>query len=455
MPDATSGGSEELDRFLAAHPDAAHIDAIFVDLCGIVRGKRYPREDAAKLFTSGLQIPITVYLLDVTGDSSDPCGKGFSDGDPDGTALPVPGTLTPVPWAERPSGQVLMHLKEADGTPCPFDPRNVAAAVVEQVAALGLNPVMAFELEFYLLDRERDADGRPQTARSLATGARETSTQVYGIWELDGFARFFGEVEDAARAQGVPASVATAEYAPAQYEINLRHVADPLTAADHCALLRHIVKNVAARHGLQASFLSKPFAGQTGSGMHVHVSLVDKDGRNVFDDGSDLGSDTLRHAIGGMQATMAEAMAIYAPHINAFRRYGTNIFTPVNTSWGTNNRSLTFRIPTGAAAARRIEHRIAGADANPYLVLAALLAGLHHGITNKIDPGPPTEGNAGETADPTIPFTWSEAIDRLAGAEILRGYIDPRYLEVYAAVKRGELAKFNRHISRLEYDWYL
>lgn len=447
-------GSEELQAFLAEYPDTEYIDAIFVDVCGIVRGKRYPVEDSEKLFSSGLQIPITVYLLDVTGDSADPGGKGFTDGDPDGTAVPIPGTLVPVPWS-RNAGQVLMTVQNQDGSPNQFDPRNVASRVVERMAADGLTPVVAFELEFYLFDREMDPDGRPQPAASPVTGEREQTTQVYGIWELDAFADFFRDVREACEAQGVPASVATKEFAPGQYEINLRHTSDALAAADHCALLRHIVKNVATAHGYRASFLSKPYADQVGSGMHLHISVKDSGGANIFAGKDELGSPRLGHAIAGLQAAMGQSMAIYSPHVNAFRRYGLNMFTPLNTSWGANNRSLTFRIPGGDADARRVEHRIAGADANPYLVLASVLGGMHHGLVGELDPGPTTDGNAGEFVDETIPFTMSDALEALKDAPILDEYLGARYVEIFRELKQGELDLFNSHIVPLEYDWYL
>ena len=456
---AKIGADSELARFLAEHPETLYVDAIFIDLCGIVRGKRYPRADMEKLFTKGLQIPHTIHLLDVTGESLDPCGRGFSDGDPDGTAVPIPDTLVPVPWAPQPCAQVLMTMNDEAGAPSIWDPRNVAAAVVERFAETGLRPVIAFELEFYLLDRERDAEGRPQAPISPRTGKRDTSTQVYSIPLLDEHNAFFREVETTAAAQKVPCTVATTEYAPGQYEINLRHVDDPLAAADHCALLRHIVQRVAARHGLDATFMAKPHLDQTGNGMHVHLCLQDESGRNVFDDGSSpidpLGSETLRHAIGGLAATMPEAMAIFAPNVNAYRRFGPNLFVPVTKSWGANNRSFAFRIPAGDGDSRRIEHRIAGADANPYLVLAAILAGVHHGLANKCDPGPPWHGNATDHVDPDIPMKLEPALDRLEKAAILSDYLPRTYIETYCATKRSEHDKFCRAISRREYEWYL
>ncbi|MFQ5545720.1 MAG: glutamine synthetase, partial [Acidiferrobacterales bacterium] len=243
-------GLQELQQFLEKHPDTRFIDAIFVDLCGIVRGKRFGRDEFDRIFTSGVLLPHSTYFLDVTGHCNNPLGMGVTDGDPDGTAMPLSDTLVPCPWTEEPTAQVLMNMRNEDGTPSAVEPRNVADRVVEKFSELGLTPVIAFELEFYLLDKERDARGFPQAGVSAVTGERENTTQVYGIAELDGHAKFFAEVEDMARTQNVPTSVATTEFAPAQYEINLHHTDSPLVAADHCALLRHAIKSVATRHGL-------------------------------------------------------------------------------------------------------------------------------------------------------------------------------------------------------------
>lgn len=454
-PAPASPALAELQRFLERYPELAYVDGIFIDLCGIVRGKRYPRGELEKLFTAGFPIPYSIYLLDATGACTDACGRGFSDGDPDGVALPVPGTLVPVPWAEQPAGQVLMSLRTDDGRPAMVEPRNLARAVAERFDGLELRPRVAFELEFYLLDPRRDEAGRPQPPVSPRTGRREKSTQVYGMEELEGFAAYFRDLERACESQAVPVSVATSEYAAGQYEVNLRHVDDPVRAADHCALLRYLVKQVAAGHGLSTTFMSKPFPEQTGNGMHLHVSLVDPGGRNVFDDGTEHGSERLRHAVGGLLETMYDAMAFLAPNINAYRRYGPNLYVPVNRSWAYNNRSAAVRIPAGECANRRLEHRVGGADANPYLVLAVVLAGVHHGLTNRLDPGPAWTGNVCEAVDPEMPLDWGEAIERLAESPVLSDYLGEEYLQLYCETKRVERRSFLDHISRREYDWYL
>jgi glutamine synthetase len=445
----------EFKAFLAANGDIDYLDAVFVDMCGTVRGKRFPIEEAEKVFIAGVQMPKSLYFFDVTGVNEDVLGMGFSDGDPDGQAYPISGSIVPVPWASMKQAQVLMTMEDDDGSPLLLEPRVVLTNVIAKLAELGLQAVTACEFEFYVLDRERDRKGLPQSPINPATGLRETANEVYGITELDGFMNLLKDIDEAAAAQGVPASGATAEYAPGQYEINLNHEDDPLLAADHAIMLRHLIGAITRKHNFVASFMAKPFAGQTGNGLHVHCSLIDDMGKNIFDDGSDEGTALLRHAIGGLQATLGDAMAFFAPNLNSYRRFGPNLFVPVNGAWGYNNRSVAFRVPAGSPESRRVEHRVSGADANPYLVLAAILAGIHYGIVNEIDPGEPAEGNACDSMDESIPFFLPSALKRLRNSQILREYLGGRYIDVYAETKLLEFEKFQRTISPLEYDWYL
>ena len=446
---------KEAADFLKAHPETRSVDAVFADLSGVMRGKRYPIDHLPKLFAGEVAMPASVFLLDVMGASHDPEGRGFSDGDPDAGVRVIPGSLKTVPWDERPSCQVLITLVGDDARPYPFEPRNVLARVAERFAALDLQPVVAFELEFYLIDPERRADGAPQPPISPVTGTRETGTQVYGMAEIDAFAALLDDVAKACAGQDIPTAAMTAEYAPGQYEINLRHVADPLLAADHCVLFKRAIKAVAQRHGVRATFMAKPYLDAAGSGLHLHVSLLDKTGRNVFDGGTAPASRTLEHAIGGILELLPESMAFLAPSVNAFRRYRPNLFVPVRRSWGYENRSTALRIPLGKGAARRIEHRVAGADANPYLSLAAALAGIHHGITKEIVPPPAFEGNAGFAVDEDLPFRPRRALERLLESEVLADYFGPEYPRVYAACKMRELDAFESHIGAREYAWYL
>lgn len=447
----------EAQAFLDAHPNIQYLDAFVFDMNCIVRGKRYPRADIPHLYEKGLLLPYSAMVLDVTGNSSDAGGIGFSDGDPDGTLRPVPGTLAPVPWADVPTAQAVVSYDDSNGTDALLEPRNILAEVEQKLNADGLFPAAALELEFYLLDAERTPERFPQAPISPGTGERDNTTQVYGMAELDYYGEILREIEDACHAQNIPAYTASAEYAPGQFEINLKHSTSAVQAADHAALLRRAVTCIAHKHGFRASFMAKPFLDLAGNGLHVHVSVLDEKGDNIFAKGDDgiLGNDVLRHAVGGMQAVLAESMAVYAPNVNAYRRFQPNIYVPVGPSWGTNNRSLAFRVPSGDSDSRRIEHRIAGADANPYLTLAAIMAAIHHGVNNKLDPGEPGTGNTGAERDPSMPRTLDQALEMFKNAQVLPEYFGQRYMDVYRLTKEAELEAFRDYISGREYDWYL
>ena len=442
----------EFDAFIAAHPEVAIIDAVFVDLNGVLRGKRAPVGEARKMFTSGLQMPEDVFMLDARGEMTDPLGRGFGDGDPDGTAWPVAGTLVTVGKPPHRRAQMLMTHTGPTGQPSDVEPRNVLALAADQFADTGLKPVVACELEFFLTDPDLLPSGAPQPPICPTTGVREKAISVYGIYDLDRYEAFLSDVAAECARQKLPATTAVAEYAPGQFEINLNHVDDVMAAADHAALLRPLIKLVAREHRMNATFMAKPYQGMAGSGMHVHVSLM-KDGRNVFAGPKGM-SDVLRHAIGGLADCMHECMAIFAPNANAFRRFTPNLFVPVNRRWGINNRSTGLRVPAGDLDATRVEHRISGADSNPYLVLAAILTGMKHGIDNKIDPGPPHEGNASDFLDPSVPFELLRALDAMQNGRILRSALGG-YVDIYAEAKRVEHQRFSSTIPAHEYDWYL
>jgi glutamine synthetase len=393
--------------------------------------------------------------MDARGEMTNAGGRGFGDGDPDGTAWPIAGTVSPVWGAARPRGQMLMRLCTAEGKSLEYDARNTLERVARRFDELGLAPVSALELEFYLIDKKRDADGRPQPPADPRSGERENVVSVYGLDDLDRYQSFLSALDDAAATQRVPLSAASKEYAPGQFEANLLHQPEPLRAADHAVLLRQIVKNAALSVGVEATFMAKPYAERAGSGMHVHVSLLDRQGRNVFDNGTPQGSDLLRYAAGGLAALMAESMAIFAPNQNGYRRFQPDMFAPVNTRLGFNNRSAGLRVPVGPNAARRIEHRCAGADANPYLVLAAVLAGVHHGITGKIEPGAPAVGNVSRQRDPSLPLSLESALAKLRAAAVLPNYLGAETIALYAENKTVELERLEKIISPAEYDWYL
>lgn len=446
---------EEFDRLVRQTPDIECVDAVIVDIAGTMRGKRLPLAQAARLFETGMQLPRSVYLMDVKGEMVNPFGRGFGDGDPDGTAWPVPGSIARV-WGDGPKRlQMLTTMRNENGAPTAGEPRAALDHVLERFAELKLTPVVALELEFYLIDRARDASGAPQPPCDPLSGARDRDNAVYSIDDLDRYAAFHGALGEAAALQNVPVSGASSEYAPGQFEINLHHQADARLAADHAVLLKQIVRAAARATGFDATFMAKPYPGRIGSGLHIHASMLDASGRNIFDDGSAEGAPALRHAIGGLQALMPESMALFAPSLNSYRRFEPDMFAPVNRRWGVNNRSAGLRIPVSPGLARRVEHRCAGADANPYFALAAVLAGLHHGLTQQLDPGPAAIGNVSREPDDALPFTLDDALARLNQATILPGYLGAETAALYGETKRLEARRFARILSPAEYDWYL
>ncbi len=446
----------EVETFLADFPDTQAVDVIFADLSGVVRGKRYPVADLPRIYKDGLAFPASSFLLDTAGANTDAGGRGFSDGDPDCFAVPIPDTLDRVPWSAQPLAQVLLTFRERGGTPLFFEPRNVLARVAERLEAeLGLTACVAFELEFYLIDRVRAAWGTPQPPISPATGERDRATQVYGMDQVDAFGAVLTDIVESCSAQGVPTGAISAEYAPGQFEINLRHVEDPLAAADDCVLFKRAVKGVARKYDMQATFMAKPYPGESGNGMHLHVSLFDRQGRNVLDDGAGGISETFRHALGGILESLPEAMAFLAPNINSYRRYQPDIFVPIRRSWAEENRSVALRVPLGKGSAKRVEHRMPGADANPYLTLATVLAGMHHGIARQVDPGPPATGNAGTAFDPGLPMRPRTALDKLRRGTILRDHLGSDYVDLYIQAKQAEYEAFEAAITPQEYQWYL
>ncbi len=444
---------EDLTEFLALHPKTVWLDVLMVDMNGVVRGKRYPRSEMEKVFRKGIQLPVSSYFLDVTGRCLDAHGRGYSDGDPDANCYPQPGTLVPVPWSATPGAQVLLSMPADRGLI--VDPRVHAQRQVAALQALGFDSYTAFELEFMLLDPQSKATRQPIPAVSELTGYAETLGQVYRMDDIEAMEPFLDAIAEACRIQAIPASVVSSEYASGQFEINLEHVADPITAADHCILFKRLIRSVARQQGYEACFMAKPLLDDNGNGLHVHMSLIDSAGVNAFNNGQGEDSELLKHAVAGLLSSLPDAMALYAPNINSFRRFKAGTFVPVAKTWGYNNRSVAVRIPDSEVSARRFEFRAPGADANPYLVLTAILTGVIHGLTQQLDPGPPAQGNISENVDAKMPLTWHQAIEVLAQSELFTQTFGPEYLRIYCESKRLEAESFYDYISDREYEWYM
>jgi glutamine synthetase len=345
-----------------------------------------------------------------------------------------------------------------DGTPFLPDPRQLLASIVARFKALGYTPVVATELEFYLLDGQSEAKGRPQEPlMTEGHGRRLTDTDCYSIEEMDGLSNFFADVRSACEVQGIPADTIISELGPGQFEINMKHVDDALLAADHANMFKRLVKGVARNYEYGATFMAKPYAQKSGNGFHVHFSLLDENGVNVFDDGGDSGTPLLRHAVAGLLDNMADSMLIFAPHLNSYRRFQNGAHAPTFASWGYENRTVAIRIPESPTVARRIEHRVAGADANPYLVLAVVLGAALDGIERNLEPVAPIEGDAYSVSEdfPLLPNRWEQATEIFKKSSFMQEYFGDTFIRVLSAVKEQEQEKLYSKISDVEYEAYL
>ncbi len=451
-------GRSEAEAFFKANPDVDSIEMIYTDFGGVPRGKRLRQHEVMAVYESGRMFPGSITVVDITGQDTVETGLVWEDGDADRSMKPVPGTLVRTPWGGDSAAQFLVDLYELDGTPNDLTSRHVLGGVIDRFTADGLTPVLAVELEFYLLDPRRARDGAIRPARPGYSRDTPRNVEVYGLRELDDFRPFFDALYAATDVQGLPLESAISEFAPGQFELTLRHKPDALRACDDAIMYKRLVKAIAQAQGLEATFMAKPFAEQAGSGMHIHVSVNDGSDTNIFASDDPEGTPALRHAIGGMIGSVGDAFALFAPHANSYRRFKANSYAPVAPTWGVNNRTVSFRIPAGPPPSRHVEHRACGADANPYLAVAAVLAGMHHGMTNKSDPGTAVVGNGYDrdnSGDDKPPSNWFAAVDRFHGSKLMRDYLGTRFVDMFSIVKRVEQDRYFSVVPTLDYDWYL
>lgn len=426
-----------MSSYLDDKPDIKTIRVAAADLNGQPRGKRIARRYAQKAWEDGTRFPFSVMNLDIWGEDIDDSPLVFESGDPDGLLLPTERGFVPMPWLSNPTALLPLWMFHEDGRPFAGDPRHALARVLDRYTALGLTPVVATELEFYIID-DRGPDLRvPPSPRS---GKRRNQAEILALRQLDAFDQFFTEIYEACEAMDIPADTLISEAGPGQFEINMMHQANALKAADDAWLFKLLVKGVARKYGFAASFMAKPYEDYAGNGMHMHFSVLDKNGRNIFDNGRAEGSDALRHAVAGCLAGMAGAMLVFAPHASSYDRFVPGAHAPTALAWGYENRTTALRIPSGASTARRIEHRVAGGDVNPYLLVAAILGAALHGIEAQLTPPNPTHGNAYAAATDHLPITWGDAIKTFEACPMITQMFPPELVANYLATKRQEMA---------------
>lgn len=438
----------EIKEFRLIHPDIRYVDLICLDIPGHFYGKRYPIDMLEKVAAGGsLKLPQNCIQLGLQGGVYEIGDYFFKDGDPDAERRLVPGTLKVVSWEAQPLGQMLI-TSDGTATPIAFEPREVLARVLERLRGKGIHPVVAFELEFYLFDKIL-RDGYPQYPRDQLCNDADDQPNMH-IDRLSRFAPVLGEMVEAACLQGIDATVITAEHGPGQFEINIGHLDDGLRAADWAALFCRSTRGVALKHGYRASFMAKPYLQHPGSGMHVHVSVYNEAGLNLLagDDQRSLG-----HAVAGCLELLPSCMPIFAPNINALRRFGGSVNIANRASWGIESRDASLRIPDSDPHNRRIEHRLAGADANPYLVLAAILAGIELGLEARREPIAPV--NTDRNSGVEFPLDMLASLDGMQNNPDLRTALGAEFVNVYCENKRQDHLAFLQDISTREYRWYL
>ncbi len=445
---------EEYNAFMAKNPDLQAVEFLVVDPNGIMRGKWAPADALKKAFMEGVNFPMSIHGLDVWGREVTETGLHIETGDQDGYFRAVPGTLSRVYWAKRPTAQVLLRTFTPEGLPFRPDSRNALARITKAMAQRDYFPVVAFELEFYLLHPGTDwDDGMPAPVGAENGPDRQ---RMYGLDDLDEYEHLFEDIRMSADSQGLPIDTIIKEAAPGQFEVNLKHRGDPLRAADDVIMLRRTVYGCARKHGLQATFMAKPFMEYAGNGMHVHASMLNAEGKNIFADPVD-GEVLLRGAVAELLRTMPQALLIFINSWNGFRRIQPGSYAPTRAVWGENNRSVALRIPASMPENRRIEHRIAGADANPYLVLCAILQAMMEGMESRAVPPPPITGNAYDavTSAEHLPDDMDEALKLMRAGQFCDRALGPELSRIYKDLKRAEILAFWAEITPLERTTYL
>jgi glutamine synthetase len=428
---------KDLQTWLRKQPQVRTIRVAAADLNGQARGKRIPARFADNVIKNGTRFPMSVLNLDIWGEDIEDSPLVFEMGDADGILRPTERGFMPMPWLEAPTALLPIWMFRENGQPYEGDPRHALRSVVEGFKAHGLTPVVAMELEFFLID---DSGKTLQVPPSPRSGKRRKAAETLSIRALDAFDTFFTDLYDACEAMDIPADTAISETGLGQFEINMMHTDDALRAADDAWLFKMLVKGLARRHGFAASFMAKPYPEYSGSGLHTHFSLIDDTGRNVFDNGGPEGTPILRHAIAGCLEAMHDSALLFAPHANSYDRLVPGSHAPTAICWGYENRTVAVRVPSGSNSARRIEHRVAGGDVNPYLMLAAILGAALHGIEAGQEPPAPITGNAYAMSDlRQLPESWAAAISTFESSPIIGRMFAPELVRNYVLTKRQEL----------------
>ena len=427
------------------------VECLVSDIAGIPRGKILPVHKFSQAAVGqGLRLPEYVFGQSVTGAFLD--SAVLNEIGKDVILRPDPATCRLVPWYSEPTAQIIHDAFDHDGSIVPFSPRAVLKRVLALFESAGLRPIVAPELEFFLVQQSADANS-PLATPSGRSGRAEKARQAYGIDAVNEFDPLFEDIYDHCEVQKIDIDTLSHEAGAAQMEINFNH-GEALELADQTFLFKRTVRQTSLDHNVHATFMAKPMQEQPGSAMYLHVSVVDiESGHNLFVNEDSSESDQFYHALAGMQRYLVAAMPLMAPYVNSYRRQSNSEDSPTNLAWGMDNRTVGLRVPMGDAANRRIENRIPGADANPYLAMAATLAALWLGLHEQRRPTRQRKDSGEDLA--TLPRNLDIALDELERAKPLHEALGEDFVKLFIEVKRGEAEAFLEVISPWEREYLL
>lgn len=417
------------------------VEAFVPDMAGAARGKVLP---ASKFGVGELKLPEGIFAQTISGNYAD---NKENIEDRDMLLRPDPATLRPVPWATDPTASIFLDCTHRDGSPVETSPRYVLHKVLDLYRAKGWSPVVAPEVEFYLINPISDTTEEVEPPEGRL-GWTEISKQPYSIDTMNDFDPFINDVYTYCEAQGIRIDTLSQEMGPAQFELNFLH-GNAVELADQVFLFKRTVREAAIKHEMQATFLARPISEEAGSALHIHQSVVDDDGRNIFSNADGTVSDLFMSYIGGLQRYMPEALLIFAPFPNSYRRFLSYNASPVNLAWAVDNRTVGLRVPDAEPEARRVENRLAGSDVNPYLVLAATLACGYLGMVEALQPDEPIKGSAYDVPFNLHRFLY-EAIDAFEDSQALKSTLGEKFVNLYAEVKKVECREFQEIVTPWE-----
>lgn len=442
--------SEEAIENWLKENNITEVECLVPDITGNARGKFIP---ASKFVKEDSRLPEGILAQTVTGEYSDDFWDLLGTVDGDMLLEPDPSTMRLVPWANEATGQIIHDCYTKDGKPHPFSSRNVLKRILDLYKAEGLKPVIAPEVEFYLIEKNLDPDSalKPPIGRS---GRPETARQSYSIDAANEFEPFVETMYSYGDAMGLDLDTLIHESGAAQLEVNFIH-GDPLNLADQVFTFKRMVREAALKHDIYATFMAKPMASEPGSAKHIHQSVLsEKDGSNIFATADGQYSEAFYSYLGGLQTYTPFVMSFFAPNVNSYRRFTREVAAPINLHWGFDNRTTGLRVPDANARNYRIENRFPGADVNPYLSIAATLACGYLGMKNKIKPTAPHEGNAYEE-ELALPRTLEEALRGLQEDKDITDLFGEKFIQLYTSIKLVEFEEFNQVISSWEREHLL